>query len=236
VTVHLGREATAGAVLALAPDAVIVATGALFSRTGRSGAFDRDIPGSDKPHVFCPEGILRGRARPKGKVLVLDGEGTHASSGVAELLARAGAEVTMISSGYAPFSNRVLFAFESEPVVSRLAEAGVVLRPASWIRRIGDSEVEVVDIASGQESVIAEVDAVVLATGRLSIDSLAGELEGKVAQLFTVGDALGVRPLATAAYEGQKFARLIGEPGAPCTVAEAYFAADDPALYPVIAG
>jgi 2,4-dienoyl-CoA reductase-like NADH-dependent reductase (Old Yellow Enzyme family) len=235
VTVHLGCEATGDVVLALAPDAVIVATGAAFSRTGRSGAFDRDIPGSDKAHIFCPEDILRGGARPKGKVLVLDGEGTHASSGVAELLGRGGAEVTMISAGYAPFSNRVLFAFENEPVVSRLAEAGVVLRPASWIRRIGDSEVEVIDIASGRTSVIEGIDAVVLATGRHSIDALAGELEGKIAQLFTVGDALGVRPLATAAYEGQKFSRLIGEAGAPRTIAEAYFAPDDPAVYPMLA-
>ncbi|MGA7050101.1 MAG: hypothetical protein WBZ37_02310, partial [Mycobacterium sp.] len=56
----------------------------------------------------------------------------------------------------------------------------------------------------------------------------ARELEGKVPQLFTIGDALGVRPLATAAYEGQKFARLIGEPGAPRNVAEVYFTADAP--------
>ena len=73
----------------------------------------------------------------------------------------------------------------------------------------------------------------VLATGRQCRDGLAAELEGKVAQLFTVGDALAVRPFATAAYEGQKFARLIGEPDAPRNVGEAYFRPDDPAVYPV---
>jgi hypothetical protein len=57
-------------------------------------------------------------------------------------------------------------------------------------------------------------------------------LEGKVAQLFTIGDALAVRPLATAAFEGQKFARLIGEPGAPKSVSEAYFRSDDAGVYP----
>jgi thioredoxin reductase len=232
VDLRLGAEATAETVLALAPDAVIVASGAAFSRSGRSGAFDRDIPGSDKPHVFCPEDILHRGARPSGEVIVLDGEGTHASSGIAELLGRAGAKVTMISSGYAPFSNRLLFAFESDPVVSRLAEANVTLRPASWVASIGDREVEVVDIASGRTSLIGEIDAVVLATGRLPTDELARQLEGKVAQLFTVGDALGVRPLASAAYEGHKFARLIGEPNGPRSVAEVYFAADDPEVYP----
>jgi hypothetical protein len=67
-----------------------------------------------------------------------------------------------------------------------------------------------------------------LATGRIPVDGIARELEGKVAQLFTIGDALGVRPWATAAYEGQKFARLIGEPDAPRNVAEIYFSADGP--------
>ena len=58
------------------------------------------------------------------------------------------------------------------------------------------------------------------------IQEKSRELEGKVPQLFTIGDALGVRPLATAAYEGQKFARLIGEPDAPRNVAEVYFASE----------
>jgi len=77
------------------------------------------------------------------------------------------------------------------------------------------------------------VDAVVLSTGRVPQDQLAHELEDKVAQLFTIGDALAARPLATASYEGQKFARLIGEPDAPTTFSEAYFRADDPAFTPL---
>ncbi|ORA07521.1 hypothetical protein [Mycobacterium arosiense] len=85
-------------------------------------------------------------------------------------------------------------------------------------------------------SVIAGVDAVVLATGRIPLDGNARELDGNVRQLCTIGDALGVRPLATATYEAQKFARLIGEPNAPRNVAEAYFAADDPSIYPAPAG
>ena len=77
------------------------------------------------------------------------------------------------------------------------------------------------------------VDAIVLATGRLSVDGLGRDLEGKVEQVFTIGDALAVRPLATAAFEGQKFARLIGEPGAPKSVSQAYFTSDHPSVYPV---
>ncbi len=232
VAVHTGKSATASDVLEGAPEAVIVATGARFSPTGRTGIADRDIPGADRPHVFCPEDILLGTARPSGSVVVLDGEGTHASMGVAELLGRRGARVTLMSSNFAPYSNRVLFAFESELAVKRMLEAKVQFRPATWVRRIGQTDLELFDVNGGRDSTMEGVDAVVLATGRISVDGIARELEGKVPQLFTIGDALAVRPLATAAFEGQKFARLIGEPGAPKSVSEAYFRSDDPSVYP----
>jgi len=80
--------------------------------------------------------------------------------------------------------------------------------------------------------VVDGVDAVVLSTGRTPLDGLARELEGWVAQLFTLGDALAARPLAAATYEGQMFACQIGEPGAPASVCDAYFRADGPELTP----
>ena len=233
VTVRKGSAATGEGVLALGPDAVIIATGAEFCRAGHSAYLDQPIPGADRAHVFTPEDILQGGKRPKGRVVLLDGEGTHASSGVAELLALGGAEVIMLSPNYAPFSMRLNDNFESDFIAERLAVAKVKFRPATWVRMIGERDVAAYAIFGGQEEMIADVDAVVLATSRQSRDGLAEKLEGKVEQLFTIGDALAVRPLAAAAYEGQKFARLIGEPNAPKSVGEVYFAPDDPAFYPV---
>ena len=124
VTIHKrSKVAATDDVLRRAPDAVIVATGACFSKTGRTGIADRDIPGADKAHVFVVEDVLLGNVRPSGRVVVLDGEGTHASIGVAEMLGRGGAEVTLISSNFAPYSNRVLFAFESELAVKLTASS-----------------------------------------------------------------------------------------------------------------
>lgn len=232
VDVRLNQSVGGADVLALGPDAVIVATGAEFSRQGRSGGVDRAIPGAERPHVCCPDDILRGKVRPQGKIVVLDGEGTHASAGVAELLARRGAEVVMVSSNYAPFSNRLLFAFDGIGVARRMAEAGVTFVGATWAREIGADTVSLYEVNGGRASRIDNVDAVVLATGRISNDSLAAELEGRIPQVFAIGDALGVRPWATATYEAHKFARLIGEPGAPTTSGEAFFRADDPGVYP----
>ncbi len=223
VTIRTGETVAASEVLAMAPDAVLVATGARYSRTGRSAFLDRDIPGADTSHVCCPEDILLDESSPSGRVVVLDGEGSHAGSGVAELLAHRGAEVTVVSNNYAPYSNRELMSFEGESIAKRMAAANVTFRPTTWVRSINEHTVQIVDVVSGHQSIITDVDAVVLATGRIPVDGLARELDGKVAQLFTIGDALGVRPLATAAFEGQNFARLVGEPNAPRNIAEAYF-------------
>lgn len=231
VEVRRGVRADAAMVLAERPEAVIVASGARYSPGGRSVTFDADLPGSDRPTVYRPEEILLGGARPSGRVALLDGEGFHASAGIAELLASAGADVLYVNAGFSPLSPRLVDNFEARFIVQRLKAAGVRFAPTTWARHIGEGEITLYDVHTGAERA-ERADAVVLVTGREPQDALARELEGKVAQLFTIGDALAARMLAAASYEGQKFARLIGEPDAPASVCEAFFRPDDPETTP----
>jgi dimethylamine/trimethylamine dehydrogenase len=223
VEIRRGTLATAATVLGENPDAAIVATGARYSIGGRSAFIDVDIPGYDQNFVLRPEDILLGGARPTGKVVLLDGEGLHTSVGIAEVLAAAGAEALYVTPGFSPVSASLVDSQDSTFVMTRLRSAGVTFSPSTYLRRIGDHAVTLYDVFSGQERTIEGLAAVVLSTGRVPLNDLARNLEGKVAQLFTVGDALAARPFATAPYEGQQFARFIGEPGAPTTVSEAYF-------------
>jgi 2,4-dienoyl-CoA reductase-like NADH-dependent reductase (Old Yellow Enzyme family) len=228
-----GEEASAEAVLAEAPDAVIVATGARYSRGGRSAFLDIDIPGYEQDWVYRPDEILLGREVPVGRIVLLDGEGLHTSAGIAERLAARGGELDYVTPGFAPVSLRLYDSLEATFIITRLREMkNIRFTPATWIRRIGEREVTFYDTYTGEERAVGDIDALVLSTGRLPVDSLARELEGQVAQLFTIGDALAARPFASAAYEGQKFARLIGEPGAPSNFAEAYFSPKDPEVFP----
>jgi NADPH-dependent 2,4-dienoyl-CoA reductase/sulfur reductase-like enzyme len=232
VEVRLGSSVTAEDVLDLVPDAVIVATGARYSPGGRCITRDADIPGHEREHVFCPEDILLGGDRPMGKVLLADGEGHHTSCGIAELLAASGADLTYVTAGFSPVSARLVDSFEAPFVIRRMKQAGVRFAPGEWLREIGETVVRLYDVHTEEERLV-EADAVVLSTGREPVDALARALEGKVRQLFTIGDALAARPLAAATYEGQKFARLIGEDGAPATFAEAFFSRDDPLTTPL---
>jgi pyruvate/2-oxoglutarate dehydrogenase complex dihydrolipoamide dehydrogenase (E3) component len=212
-------------VFAERPDAVIVATGARYSPGGRSVVRDADIPGSDLPHVHRPEDVLQGGRMFSGQVVVCDNEGYHAGTGLAEMLAAGGAEVQFVTANYTPVSARHTDSWEERYIVPRMKRAGVQLRPSTWLKAITAEAVTLYDIHTG-ETRDEPADAVILATAREPVDGLARALEGKVAQLFTIGDALAARMLAAAPYEGQKFARLIGEPGVPATIGEAWFAPD----------
>jgi dimethylamine/trimethylamine dehydrogenase len=194
---------------------------------------DLDIPGYDRDFVYRPEDILLGAKLPSGKVVILDNEGMHAGVGIAELLASRGADVELLTPSFSPLSPRVWGAQEGRPIVERLRAAGVRISATSYLKEIGDRQVIVEDVYSDAERVIANVAAVVLTTGREPVNDLETELDGKVPQLFTIGDALAPRMWAAASFEGHKFARYIGEPDAPQSVFDVYFGDDDPTLAPI---
>jgi len=232
VTVRLGTEGTADGILAENPDAVIIATGARYSRAGNSNYRDFAIPGHERNFVVTPEEVLTGAVRPAGHVIVLDAEGNHAGTGIAEALARDGAKVELVTPHFAPTSARLTDTQDAHFIIKRLLAAGVTFTPMSFIEAIGDREVTIANVHSGEQSTRNSVDAVVLATGRLPENGLEAALAGKVRQVYVVGDALAPRVWQTAAFEGQKFARLVGEPDAPASVSEIYFSPDGPDTLP----
>jgi hypothetical protein len=54
-------------------------------------------------------------------------------------------------------------------------------------------------------------------------DIFTAALESRVNQVFAIGDALAPRALPEATYEGQRFARLLGQEGAPSNFTEAFW-------------
>ena len=233
VEIRTGKRATAKDILAETPDAVILATGALYSRNGRSNFRDLPVPGHEHNFVCTPEEILLGTANPTGKILVLDGEGYNAGVGVAELLAKRGAEVEYLTAAFSPVSPRVRGAEETRFIMQRLRSGGVKISPTTYIKHIGDRDVTVFDVYSEEERIIDGIDAVVLSTSRVSVNDLEKEIEGKVSQLFLIGDAAAARMWAASTYEGHMFARLVGEHGAAKSNTEHYYSDYDMTALPM---
>jgi hypothetical protein len=101
---------------------------------------------------------------------------------------------------------------------------GVKISTQTYLKEIGDREVTLFDVFVNTERTISDVEAVIFTNMRVPVDGLVAELEGKVKQLFAVGDALAARGLAEATHEGHRFARMLGEPGAPTNFTEAWYA------------
>jgi len=231
VEVRLGVEATAEAILAETPDAVILATGGAYDRQGRSGFAPAPLPGWDRGFVLTPEDVAGGK-RPTGAVLVIDEEGLHAGPGVAELLAGAGAKVELVTTAVQPARSLVL-SNEAELIAGRLVKAGVVVTTSAAVSEIGDGFVVVTKDGRTERRA---VDAVVLVGSRVAAPVPDVGLTGRVRQVYVIGDALAPRTLSAATYEGQRFARLIGKADAPASTDEALFAAGDTAMGARVAG
>jgi N,N-dimethylglycine/sarcosine dehydrogenase len=198
VDVRLSSPVTANDVVAQAPDAVIVATGA----TARIP----DLPGTDLPHVTTTVEVLLGRVTPGRRVVVVDEDGHYAGPTTADLLAGRGCQVTLISK-YFMVGEDIDEGIRSD-LYARLFGQGVVLQPLTAAKAVVPSGLRTRHTFSGAEAVI-EADTVVLSFGGRANDSLYHELDGRVPELRLVGDAVSPRRIHDALLDGTRAARAL---------------------------
>ena len=213
VDVRLGAEATPKLVGELAPDGIVVATGAVPSRTGFSSVnpLAETLPGADQENVLTVWDVLLG-TRPVGKrVVVLDDDGTRAVAGVCEVLLDGGGEVELVSRWNALFP-ATLTTLDMAHLYTRLLGKGLAYRLNSWAGAIDGGTVSIFNLYTGASETIEGVDTVVLATGPKANDELYFALKGEVANLHRIGDCVAPRKLDHAIYEGYLAGRELWSP------------------------
>ena len=205
VKVELGREVTPDLVMAEEPDAVVVATGAVWDRTGVSGLITEPIPGWDQPHVVTPEQILTGAYTPGRRVLILDDESMWTAPGLAEILVDRGHEVEIVTRWFHAMYN-IVANVQSLVMFPRLFNKGIRLTPYTYVREIKGPTVVTFHIFTNEEA-RREVDTVIMVTAKRSNDALYHALKGRVHDLYAVGDCVAPRWIGEAVYEGHMVAR-----------------------------
>jgi dimethylamine/trimethylamine dehydrogenase len=208
VEVVLGTSVTPAIVGETGADAVVVATGAEFDRTGATAFASDPIPGWDRPNVFTPDDVLTGRVDVGGRVIVLDEETTSSGHGVAEVLAERGASVQLVTRQLA-VGAALTGGWQQSHVMRRLERFGITPTPNTHVREIGACTVTLFDVHTGRHWTVDDVDAVVLVTGRSSRNRLAEELARSApdVELHLIGDARYPRDMATATAEGHEVGR-----------------------------
>jgi 2,4-dienoyl-CoA reductase-like NADH-dependent reductase (Old Yellow Enzyme family) len=205
VQMRVGVDAAVDDVLALAPQAVVVATGGRATTSGASKFHPMPVPGSEQPFVIDHERALLDADRLGGRIVILDVVGHIEAIGLGELLAAGGAKVTVAC----PLPTPMLLDPETmAAALPRMARAGARWRPNTAMVSIGDREVTLIDTLSLLPDTIP-ADAVVVRTHGLPNDNLYFGLEGRVPEVLRVGDAVAVRPADRAIFDGHRAGRAL---------------------------
>ncbi len=197
VEIRTGVEATVDIVEAERPDAVVVATGSVPFRPA--------ITGGDGGNTVTDRDVLAGTALTGDKVVVIDTQGLRQACDVANHLAIQGKAVEVITG--LPYVGQWIQAGVWRDLYEELLKRGVTMSPFTGVWRITESTVEIYNTIYTDTStvrVIEGVDTVVLAAGGQADDRLYRSLEGRIGELYAVGDCLQPRDVEAAVYEGHK--------------------------------
>jgi pyruvate/2-oxoglutarate dehydrogenase complex dihydrolipoamide dehydrogenase (E3) component len=206
VDVRLGCEASPEDVLAFDPEVVIVATGGIATLDAPSKLHPMPVPGFDRPFVLDHECALERLSEIGQRVVILDAVGHIEAIGLGELVARAGSEAIVVTpAATPPCLDRETIAY----ALPRAVQAGMIWRPNTALAAIGDHEVTLVDVLARRPEVISRVDTVVIRTHGRACDSLYLALRGRGPEVVRVGDAVAVRPVDRAIFDGHLAGRRL---------------------------
>jgi len=194
VKVNLSIEATPGLIKKARPDAVILATG--------TTPVVPQIPGIGRSNVFTAEQVLKGQQVGE-KVVVIGGELVGCET--ADFLAEKGKKVTITRRG--PKMATRLEQGVREIILKRLAAHGVTMLTGVKYEEVTDRGLTITT-KEGERQII-EADAIVLAAGAKPNRRLSQALEGKVPEVYDIGDCTEPRGIAQAIADGYRIGRRI---------------------------
>ncbi len=195
VEVMLSNKVTAALVEQLKPDVVVLACG------GHNVV--PQIPGIDRPNVVSYEDVLYEKVAVGKKVAVIGGELVGCET--ADVLAERGKQVTLMRRGRRMATK--VFPAARPALLNRLRSKGVTMLTEVSYHHINDSGV-VVTTREGEHQTV-EADTVVLAAGASPNNELYQALQGKIAELYLIGDAIEPRSILEAVAEGGRVGRAL---------------------------
>ncbi len=192
VTVLLGQRADRTMLERLAPEAVVLATGAL-PRVPH-------LELVDSPTVLTAWDVLRGGDVPSGRVVVADWRCDWIGLGVATLLARRGRKVTLGVSGY--HAGQRIQQYVRDAMIAEAVSLGVDIVPLVRPYGADADTVYLQHVLTEQPVVVEGASALVLSQGHDAVTDLAESLEGSGAEVHLVGDCLAPRTVEEAVLDG----------------------------------
>lgn len=217
VETYFDSELDAESILEFGFENICLATGSKWRRDGVARQHVVPMPISPDAKIYTPDDLMDGTI-PSGKVIVFDDDHYYMGGVLAELLAKQGAEVTLITPAayVSDWTNNTL---EQATIHLKLVEAGVDIVLNRGVTEIHADHVVSNCVYTGRTQNV-EADAVVVVAARLEENGVCNDLKAREAEwadagiksVELIGDANAPGPIAWATYAGHRYAReLDGE-------------------------
>ncbi|MFC1928568.1 FAD-dependent oxidoreductase [Chloroflexota bacterium] len=214
VKTELGKEVNASLIEQIKPDVVILATGGIPTIPEITGINKRNVISSPDLHRmlkfylrFLGPRILRLLTRlwmPIGKRVVIIGGGIHGCE-LAEFLVKRGRKVTVVDT--AETLGEGMVDFQKLYLISWFHKRGVTMMPQVKYEEITDEGLTIVTKEGSRQTIKA--DSIVPAMSLIPNNGLLKSLEGKVSEIYAIGDCREPNLIVDAIADGSRIARAI---------------------------
>lgn len=188
VKVELNTDATSEIVTRKKPNAVIIAAGGTPVMP--------DVPGIDRPNVATAQDVLSGKAKVGQNVVIIGGGMVGCETG--HYLAEQGKTVTIIEILKRMAND--MFLMTRRRLMDGLRNKKVTLLASTTCEEIRADSVLVTTTEGKKETIPA--DTVIVAAGYAANDRLYKALEGKVPEIYCIGNSAKPRRIFEANSEG----------------------------------
>ncbi|MCP5088083.1 MAG: FAD-dependent oxidoreductase [Rhodobacteraceae bacterium] len=192
VRIETGVEVTRELVNQVAPDVVVLATGAV--------PYSPAIEGSQKEHVVSAWQILQGEANVGSRVAIADWRCDWIGLGLAEQLARDGCHVRLAVNGMT--AGQSIPQYARDKWLGDLHRLGVEIIHYARLYGVDNDSAYFQHTLSGEPIVLEGIDTVITSLGHQSVTTLEDELSDWGGDVHIIGDCLAARTVEEAILEG----------------------------------
>lgn len=192
----------------IAPDHVVIATGASIATDGFQGWTAQALPGAQAGRLVGWDQIATGAVKPEGNVLVIDDLGDVVAPLVAVAIAQQGANAKIVTRWPMIGMDTILDVY-LEWILPQVYKAGVGMVCDRFVKEIRASETVLTNVHMPEAEETLPSDMLVMVTARRSQNSLATAVAGRGVQTSTIGCAVAPRGTYEAVFEGHRQGRSI---------------------------
>lgn len=182
-----------------APDAVILATGAV--------PYLPQIETDGEMQILGAWDVLRREAKAGGRVVIMDWRADWIGPGLAELLSSDGSNVRLAVN--APLVGETIPFYVRDTMVANLHRLGVEVIPYARLYGTQEDTVFLQHTASQEPIILEGVDTLVLSLGHRPQDALRSDIRARNIELHQIGDAMTPRTAEEAVYDGMIAGRSV---------------------------